>query len=114
MDYKNKLEQEKEKLTAELTNLGVRNEATGNWDADPTDMNPNDIDPNDVADRFEDYEQKSALIKPLEARLIQVEEALGRIETGTFGKCTVCNGPIEEERLSANPSATTCMKHLEG
>jgi len=41
----------------------------------------------------------------------QVRDALGRIEDGTFGRCVVDGGPIEEERLRAVPWTPLCAKH---
>ena len=43
--------------------------------------------------------------------LRQVRGALQRIEQGTFGRCTVDGGPIEEKRLEAVPWTPYCLKH---
>ena len=40
-----------------------------------------------------------------------VRDALKRIEEGTFGKCVVDGGPIEEKRLNAVPWTRYCLKH---
>jgi RNA polymerase-binding transcription factor len=40
-----------------------------------------------------------------------VRDALQRIEDGTFGKCIVDGGPIEEKRLEAIPWTPYCLKH---
>ncbi|PYV24703.1 MAG: RNA polymerase-binding protein DksA, partial [Acidobacteria bacterium] len=37
-----------------------------------------------------------------------IEEALARIEHGTFGVCEACNRPIAESRLKAVPWARLC------
>ncbi len=42
-----------------------------------------------------------------EVRLI--EEALRRIDEGTYGKCVVCGKPIPERRLQALPETETCL-----
>lgn len=112
-EYKQKLEEEKAILMAELASLGNRDAKTHEWEATIDEAATENADINSSADRFEDFEEKSALITPLEAKLKQVEEALERIEKGTFGKCRVCHGPIEEARLHANPAAETCIAHLE-
>ncbi len=41
--------------------------------------------------------------------LKKVEEALRRIEDGTFGECTECGEDIELRRLEARPTATLCV-----
>ncbi len=41
----------------------------------------------------------------------QVEEALARIDAGTYGKCLECGKQIEDERLEAVPWTPYCLKH---
>jgi DnaK suppressor protein len=41
--------------------------------------------------------------------LLQIEEALRRIDTGAFGSCTSCSKPIGELRLNAIPWARYCI-----
>src|SRR3712207_4658753 len=47
--------------------------------------------------------------------LAAIDDALGRIDEGTFGTCARCGKPIAEERLEARPYATKCIdcKRLE-
>jgi DnaK suppressor protein len=45
--------------------------------------------------------------------LIQVQDALKRIEAGTYGKCTVCGRQIEAARLEAVPWAAYCLEDQE-
>ena len=42
-------------------------------------------------------------------RLREVDEALARIEEGTYGTCAVCGREIPHERLEALPWATLCI-----
>jgi DnaK suppressor protein len=42
--------------------------------------------------------------------LAQIDAALGRIDDGSFGRCTNCAEPIAEERLEARPWASLCIK----
>ena len=50
-----------------------------------------------------------------ERLLGEIEAALARLETGTFGLCRVCGREIGAERLEAVPYATLCIgdKRLE-
>ena len=41
--------------------------------------------------------------------LLQIEEALRRIDTGAFGSCTSCSKPIGDLRLNAIPWARYCI-----
>lgn len=44
--------------------------------------------------------------------LTEVDEALRRMEVGTYGICDVCDEPVETERLIANPLTRLCIDHL--
>jgi DnaK suppressor protein len=42
-------------------------------------------------------------------QLLQIKSALNRIETGTFGYCSVCENEISIGRLSIIPTVTRCV-----
>ncbi|MFM9124633.1 MAG: TraR/DksA family transcriptional regulator [Actinomycetota bacterium] len=46
----------------------------------------------------------------LEAALAEVEEALGRIDAGTYGRCVDCGGEIPPKRLAALPASARCVE----
>jgi DnaK suppressor protein len=39
----------------------------------------------------------------------EIDAALARIEAGTYGRCTGCQGEIPAERLELRPFARTCV-----
>jgi DnaK suppressor protein len=41
--------------------------------------------------------------------LLEVREALQRIENGTYGKCAACGQLIDSDRLNAIPWASYCL-----
>jgi DnaK suppressor protein len=49
------------------------------------------------------------LVRSLRDTLRDVEQALGKMEAGTYGLCEGCGGPIGDERLEALPAARLCM-----
>ena len=53
--------------------------------------------------------QVDALARDAVARLESVDDALRRIDDGTYGTCTRCGEPIAAGRLEARPTATTCV-----
>jgi len=57
-----------------------------------------------VGSEFSEAELNSMVLQ-------QVQDALGRIEDGTYGKCLVDGGPIETKRLDAVPWAAYCLRH---
>ncbi len=49
-------------------------------------------------------------IRDRERKLIKkIDQALERIENGTFGLCERCGGEIQTKRLKARPVATYCI-----
>lgn len=114
-EYKKMLEEEKARLVGQLSNVGHKNpEISGDWSPTAPDLNNPTADINDVADSIEAFEGNAAIEVELEARLLEIDSALARIEAGTYGICRVCGAEIEETRLHANPSAPTCIAHREG
>ena len=51
-------------------------------------------------------QRRSADLKEM---IEQVDEALARIDAGTYGTCTKCGTAIPEERLELRPFAATCV-----
>lgn len=113
--FKQKLEQEKILLEEELTSVGRVNPANPkDWEAVPPEMDATGSEKEEVAEKFEAYEENTAILKQLEIKYNLVKKALEKIEAGTYGICEISGDPIEEDRLEANPAATTCKAHLNG
>lgn len=109
---KENLEKERDTLVEGLKDIGKLNPETNEWEAVPDERDYVETDQNDMADRFEDFESKSSMMKVLEAKLKNVLHALKGINRESFGKCEICKKEIESDRLKANPSARTCKKHI--
>jgi RNA polymerase-binding transcription factor DksA len=109
---KEKLEIERDVLVGQLRDIGKLNPETNEWEATPEDLGYRETDQNDMADRFEDFESRSAMVKTLESRLNNVLSSLEGINRASFGKCEICKKDIEMDRMTANPAAKTCKKHL--
>ena len=66
-------------------------------------------DPNDRAS-LESDRNFELRIRDRERKLIvKMQEAIKRIDDGTFGVCESCGGPISEKRLTARPVTTDCI-----
>jgi len=66
-------------------------------------------DPNDRAS-LEADRNFELRIRDRERKLIaKMQEAIRRIDDGTFGVCDDCGGPISEKRLLARPVTTQCI-----
>jgi DnaK suppressor protein len=65
-----------------------------------------------MADQGTDAEEreKAFLLASREGRYVyHLNEALRRIDDGSYGKCAVCGRQIHKERLKAVPHATKCI-----
>jgi DnaK suppressor protein len=63
----------------------------------------------DIATATFDREMASTLEENSTHVLVEIDAALVRIESGTFGVCQRCGNPIGDERLEALPWATLCI-----
>lgn len=85
---------------------------TGDFDevvAASKDTNADDEhDPEGATIAFE-RSQVSALVVQVRGHLAEIDAALQRLESGTYGTCERCGQPIGEARLEARPAAATCI-----
>lgn len=56
-----------------------------------------------------EYEMAREVDEQLADRIRQIDEALARIEEGTYGACTSCGNDIPIERLRFLPHAALCV-----
>ena len=98
-----RLETERGEVRRQLDDLGARRDAEG-------------IEDPELNEGFADAGQAAAeraslltLVRSLRDTLSDVEQALARMDAGTYGTCERCGQPIDEERLEALPAARLCM-----
>lgn len=66
--------------------------------------------PADVGTELFEREKDLSILEQVDARLDLVEQALRRLDDGTYGTCEFCGEPIGAERLEALPAATLCVR----
>ncbi len=113
MEKKADLKAKQEKMKAYKTMLQQKiNELlseAGKTVSEMTNGKENYPDPNDRAS-LESDRNFELRIRDRERKLIlKMQEAIKRIDDGTFGICEVCGGPISEKRLIARPVTTLCI-----
>lgn len=84
---------------------------------------PKPTDPTELSEGPQDFEESAidenemvderVILTNNQALLEEVEDALKRLEQGTYGTCVVCGQPIPEKRLEAIPWAARCVKDEE-
>ncbi len=111
--FEKKLREELSNLEAELKTVGrINPENPKDWEVKGHGLDTDRAEEGEVADALEETENNTAVLNQLEARLIEVKSALEKVEQGKYGVCEVCGQEIEDDRLDANPAATTCKTHM--
>ena len=78
-----------------------------------TGQESNDSPTEDIVDRANNAysrELNFSISDSERAFLLQIDEALGRLDAGTYGKCAHCGDPIARPRLDAIPWARLCIR----
>jgi len=88
---------ERERLTTELAELGVDSATNDSGFADSGQV---------TAERGE----VDALAGSLRETLNDIDDALAKIDAGTYGICEQCGRPIGAARLEAMPAARLCIE----
>ncbi len=65
-------------------------------------------DPEGATIAFE-RSQTAALVTQAEQHLLELGDALARLDAGSYGTCERCGRPIPAGRLEARPTARTCV-----
>lgn len=111
--FKDRLVKERALLEEELATVGRKDPVNPkDWQATVDDSTVDSADENEVADVLEEFEEHKAILNQLETQLKDVDDALAKIEAGKYGICEISGETIERERLEANPSARTSVKHM--
>jgi len=66
-------------------------------------------EPEEEAVDLQEIDVDQAILDNENTLLAEVQQALARIENGTYGMCSNCGQPIPEKRLEAIPWATLCL-----
>ena len=64
-----------------------------------------DYEPHDVTD-----DEAAMQADVIEARIVSIDGALERVESGVYGLCLTCVTAITRARLEALPATTMCRK----
>jgi DnaK suppressor protein len=88
---------ERDRVNDQLAELGVSRDSFDEGFADSGQV---------TAERSE----VEALVGTLKETLTDIDAALAKFESGTYGICESCGGPIAEPRLEAMPAARLCIK----
>ncbi|MCR4313852.1 MAG: TraR/DksA C4-type zinc finger protein [Candidatus Uhrbacteria bacterium] len=103
------LDGEKARLEKELANFAHRNPKASETDFDADFPNVGEKE-DENASEVAQFSDNLSLEDELEKALRDVESALKMIEKGTYGTCKYCGQQIDERRLIARPTSTSCIQ----
>lgn len=100
---------EKLHLETELSKFSHRNSKTTESEF-VTDFEPNTETGDDNASEVAQFSDNLSLEDELEKALRDVESALKQVDKGDYGTCKYCHQPIDERRLLARPTSSSCIQ----
>ena len=106
---KNEIMKEREQLLEQLNSITGESLSKSQKDASG-DLSGYTLHMADMATDMYNREFSLELAEGERERLINLEEALKRIDEGSYGRCDECGGAISRPRLKALPQAKYCIK----
>ena len=107
--FRTRLEEEKARLERSIEFLERENPGSLSDELGEVSDGGADNHLGDTATATFDRELDGGLEEGAQQTLRDVEDALRKIEEGSYGTCEVCGKPIGAERLSAIPWARLCI-----
>lgn len=99
--------QERSRAMSQMSSLDADFQAvaasSGSFDLQPSDES------GDCSTVALDLDRTRTLLYSARQRLVDVDDAIRRIDQGTYGTCEVCGSRLATERLEALPAARTCV-----
>ncbi|GAA0107001.1 TraR/DksA C4-type zinc finger protein [Clostridium tertium] len=107
--YKNKLNQEKKRITDLINQLDDNGVTRFNAEV-ASELSFYDNHPSDIASETFEVEKGRALEANERALLDKIDDAVRAIDEGSYGKCQKCGKEIDKERLDFLPYALNCIE----
>ena len=108
--FREELEQQRERLLATIAHHDIGASSLNDDTGDLLSSSSTDNHLADTASETYDRELDEGLEEDARGRLREVDDALARIESGTYGLCRVCGKEIPPERLEVVPWTTLCIE----
>ncbi|MBI5794657.1 TraR/DksA C4-type zinc finger protein [Candidatus Uhrbacteria bacterium] len=106
---KSELEREKARLEMELSRFSHRNPKATEADFQADFPNIGDKEDENVSEVAQ-FSDNLSLEDELEKALRDVESALKSMDQGKYGTCKYCGQMIDERRLIARPTSSSCIR----
>ena len=97
------------RVTQELAQFSHRNPNPGEPEFQ-VDFKDVGTEEGDNAAEAAQYSDNLSMEEELEKSLKDIDGALKMIEAGTYGTCRYCKLPIDERRIAARPTSSSCIQ----
>ncbi|HEY6468456.1 MAG TPA: TraR/DksA C4-type zinc finger protein [Candidatus Dormibacteraeota bacterium] len=103
------------RLLTERARIEALRQAAGRLTADAQEATERELSsaeqhPSELASETIGLELDQSVQKHAELELAELEEAVKRVDSGSYGNCEACGQPIGEARLEALPTARFCIE----
>jgi DnaK suppressor protein len=103
------------RLLTERARIEALRQAAGRLTADAQEATERELSsaeqhPSELASETLGLELDQSVQKHAELELAELEEAVKRVDLGSYGRCEACGNAIGEERLDAHPTARFCIE----
>lgn len=104
-----RLAQERTRLESLRQDVGGGSASEDERD-DLSELTTIDQHPADIGTETFNREVDESLLIAVRAELDQVDQAMRRLDAGTYGVCEACGRPIGDDRLEAAPATRFCLE----
>ena len=103
------------RLVTERARIEALRSAANRLTADAQDATERELasaeqHPAELASETIGLEIDHSVLQHAELELLELEAAVKRVDTGSYGNCEACGQPISEGRLEAIPTARYCIE----
>jgi RNA polymerase-binding transcription factor DksA len=107
-EARDRLVAERDRLT-EVRDAASRLSTAAN-EATDSELTAVDQHPAEQASETLERELDLGVLESVESELRELEAALQRVDSGSYGTCEVCGKPIAQGRLEAKPATRYCVE----
>jgi RNA polymerase-binding transcription factor DksA len=109
------IDEARTRLLTERARIEALRQAAGRLTADAQEATERELSsaeqhPSELASETIGLELDQSVQKHAELELAELEEAVKRVDSGSYGNCEACGKPIGEARLEAIPTARFCIE----
>lgn len=106
---KTQLLEEKARIEQELSKISHKNTSASD-EANEVEFKDIGNEEGDNAAEVAQFSDNLSMGDELEKAIRDIEGALKTIDAGTYGICKYCKQPIDERRLVARPTSSSCIQ----